>query len=74
MGVMQCDRLKCESILCDRYSSDFGYICSDCFDELVQLGEVRVERVEAFMNSPKRVYRPEPVDVYGILNKIFPGV
>ena len=34
MGVMRCDRKKCESIMCDRYSEEYGYICDECFSEL----------------------------------------
>jgi hypothetical protein len=35
MGVMPCHRGNCTNILCDRYSSKFGYICNECFEELV---------------------------------------
>ena len=38
MGVMNCARRGCGSILCDRSSHDFGYLCNDCFDELVKSG------------------------------------
>ena len=35
MGVLECDRIGCENIMCDRYSHEYGYICNDCFDEMV---------------------------------------
>ncbi len=38
MGVLRCDRLGCENIMCDRYSPKYGYLCHECFDELVTLG------------------------------------
>lgn len=38
MGVRHCARKGCEAIMCDRYSSAYGYICDNCFDELVCLG------------------------------------
>ena len=38
MGVMTCMRGDCEHIMCDRYSSQYGYLCDDCFDELVRIG------------------------------------
>jgi hypothetical protein len=34
MGVRACNKLGCTNIMCDR-SSDIGYICSECFDKLV---------------------------------------
>ena len=34
MGVMQCDRKGCENVCCDRYSTNYGYICNSCFEEL----------------------------------------
>ncbi len=38
MGVMACSRRGCESVMCDRYSLRYGYICSGCFDELCHAG------------------------------------
>ena len=34
MSVLQCNRWGCRNIMCDRYSSEHGYICDDCFHEL----------------------------------------
>lgn len=34
MGVMICNRNGCDSILCDRYSEIFGYICNECFAKM----------------------------------------
>ena len=50
MGVMECDRRGCESVMCNRHSHTYGYICNDCFNELVSLG-VRVD-ISEFMDSP----------------------
>lgn len=36
MGVKKCNRNNCPHILCDRYSSIHGYICCNCFEELVK--------------------------------------
>lgn len=52
MGVLACDRNKCERIMCDYYSSEYGYLCYECLEELSALG-VRTD-IEAFMHSPKR--------------------
>lgn len=38
MGVLQCNRNGCENIMCDRLSHTHGYICFECFEELVSLG------------------------------------
>jgi hypothetical protein len=38
--------------MCDRYSSEYGYICSECFEELVQSGPET--NIEAFMKSEKK--------------------
>lgn len=32
MGVLACNRLGCESIMCDFYSGEFGYICYHCIN------------------------------------------
>lgn len=36
MGCLECSRAGCPNIMCDRYSYEYGYLCSDCFEELVQ--------------------------------------
>ena len=38
MGVLACDRVGCENIMCDRCSPTYGYICELCFKELVESG------------------------------------
>lgn len=54
MGVLSCSRSDCENIMCDRHSSEFGYICGECFDELVAKGSGA--DVAKFMESPKPFY------------------
>ena len=34
MGVMECRRKGCKNILCNRYSTTYGYICDECFEEM----------------------------------------
>lgn len=53
MGVMACDRQGCKNIMCGRYSHQYGYICSECFQELVTLN---MSSIKDFMNTE----RPEP--------------
>lgn len=63
MGVMACDRIDCESIMCDTYISSVGYICKECQDEFKQFlinenievrneGEINRE-LEKFMVTTK---------------------
>ena len=48
MGVLPCDRAGCENIGCCRLSDVYGYICWECFDELVQSGR---RDISVFMGS-----------------------
>ena len=52
MGVMACDRKGCENVMCDRLSHDYGYICYECYQELVDSGPET--NVEVFMNTDKK--------------------
>ncbi len=36
MGVLKCDRKGCDNVMCNRRSSQHGYICDSCFEELVE--------------------------------------
>lgn len=52
MSVMPCARAGCESVMCDRLSYIHGYICDDCFSELVACPALT--DVKEFMATPKR--------------------
>ena len=52
MGVLACDRKDCENIMCDRYSDDYGYICHECYDELISSGPTT--NIKKFMETPKQ--------------------
>jgi len=68
MGVLECARRDCENIMCDRYSPEYGYICDECFEELVEAGPVDIE---SFMGTRRK--RPVPdIDWYSHYNEIFP--
>lgn len=49
---MTCSRNGCENVMCDRHSSIHGYICHECFDELVKMGPET--NVRKFMESEKK--------------------
>lgn len=51
MGSKKCDRNGCERAMCSRYSREHGYICDECFKDLVQTGPNT--DIERFMKSPK---------------------
>ncbi len=51
MGVKACSRGGCENVMCDRYSDLHGYICYECFEELVQNGAET--NVAQFMDTAK---------------------
>ena len=38
MGVLACDRTGCDNVMCDRFSHRLGYICNECFDEMLTSG------------------------------------
>ncbi len=50
MGIILCYRMNCANAMC-RYSHNYGYICSECFEELVSLG-IQAD-IGYFMNTPK---------------------
>ncbi len=52
MGVLACSRVGCENIMCDRLSHLHGYICYDCFEELVKSGPET--NIAAFMGATKQ--------------------
>lgn len=68
MGVKGCLRKGCKSIMCDRYSQGYGYICDECFSELV---DRKPESIAAFMSSEKLTKEESPLteDYY---DAIFP--
>ena len=51
MSVCECGRVGCTIILCVRYSSKYGYICSECFAELSAAKPKA--GIKSFMESPK---------------------
>lgn len=42
MGVMSCNRKGCKNVMCDRYSEKHGYICDECFDQLVNTESINI--------------------------------
>lgn len=58
MSVLACSRRDCENIICDRYSYEYGYICHECFRELVR---VNPSDIDAFMNTKPNFEKQENV-------------
>lgn len=67
MGVLACDREGCENVMCDRLSQRYGYICWECFDELVASGKLDIE---GFMGQELRHEEKPDQEFY---EKIFPN-
>lgn len=74
MGVMECFRNGCDNIMCDRLSHEHGYICNDCFDELVAAMEIAGSPmiVGAFMATPKQGREFARVPAHEWADSIFP--
>lgn len=71
MGVLSCHRSNCENIMCDRLSDAYGYICYECFDELVKLG-VKTD-IKEFMQSEKKAETNEAAN-RAYFDLIFPSM
>lgn len=58
MGVRQCNRRGCQSIMCDHYSNKYGYICVECRNELMglrlNLSDVPSTKIRDFMDSRRK--------------------
>lgn len=65
MGVMSCHRKNCDSIMCDTYIRDVGYVCHECeseFKEYTTPDNVRTEAdillaLTLFMKTPKGTFK-----------------
>ncbi len=78
MGVLACFRKDCQNIMCDRLSSTYGYICNECFEELIEACKERStiisisQFIEQFMESKKNTITiKERENIIEILNKEF---
>lgn len=74
MGVMACSRNRCETIMCDKYITDIGYVCNSCQKEfkdyiekkhgrtIIPEGEMKKEFSD-FMDSEKGFVYGDDIDV-----------
>jgi hypothetical protein len=66
MGVLECDRKGCENIMCHLLSDKFGYICFDCYEDLVAFcvnaKNCDDDTINSFMHSPKQQKRPLDIE------------
>ncbi len=64
--------------MCDRYNSKFGYICHECFEELVEFanihndGIVTNDFIVGFMTMNKKSHIREKRDARKCLEEVFP--
>jgi len=68
MATRECVRPGCNSYMCSRKSTEFGYICYDCFDELALLGPT-ADVAEFMQTKPHRVRAGASVAYF---NEVFP--
>lgn len=52
-----CSRNGCKIIQSNRYSPDYGYLCNECFEELVARGPET--NIQNFMYSAKQTNREQ---------------
>lgn len=69
MGVLPCSRFGCENIMCDRYSILYGYLCEECFNEIV---EANPENIDLFLSLPRQPKQREGVSFYTFFDNLFP--
>lgn len=69
MGVMSCDRLGCENIMCQRMTPCGNYICWECVSEFqtVMGGRKRTvskfkKKLEKFLKTRKPDEKPDEED------------
>lgn len=53
MSLLRCNRYNCGNILCDLYSEQYGYICNECFDQLLTTTQLSIAE---FMETDKNFY------------------
>jgi hypothetical protein len=68
MSVLSCTRAGCENIMCDRFSPQHGYLCSECFEELVGMGAEA--DIYSFLDSVPR--KKPDTRGYEKWNEVFP--
>jgi len=72
MSVLECDRNGCEKIMCDRLSHTHGYICSECFEELLRSNETDIEKFMSSNKASKNIFDNKEVREQ-LLEKEFPN-
>jgi hypothetical protein len=72
MGVLSCDRQGCNSIMCDRYSYSFGYICANCYTAAVKLRITDEGRLSDFMDDGDMLTPDDEEAARKFLDDLFP--
>jgi len=49
--MKKCNRNGCNNMICNRYSTRYGHICPECFEELAKNG---CKHISNFMQSKKK--------------------
>jgi len=70
MGALTCNRLGCNNVMCSRYSPTYGYLCNDCFEELVEYG-LGVRIIDFMESVPGDYAEPDMSRSFEHYNKEF---
>lgn len=72
MGVLSCNVRDCQSIMCDRIHSKYGYICHRCFTRLVEKG-VGTNIKDFFNTSAEEEGEIDKEAAYAYFDKLMPS-
>ena len=68
MGVLACNRIKCNNIMCDTYVNTIGYICDECileFKTYVNQQNISVKEYDVMQSTLENFMS---IDKYSIHN------
>jgi hypothetical protein len=70
MGMVRCYKKNCQNILCGRFSHKYGYLCNECFDELIKSGPET--NLDNFMGKPFQEEKDRRIAAETRFNTEFP--
>jgi len=68
MGVLSCNRQGCGNIMCDLVSDRYGYLCGECYNELLSKPFIDID---TFMDSEKDVSESDIDQWEQVVNRVF---
>ena len=71
MSMLICSRGNCTNIMCERLSPTWGYLCDECFKELVDTNTTDITSFMETNPTPDRGISVEQREFYA---ELFPSV